>query len=602
MTSLKGHRNSTQLVNPRQEPDQDLIEFLRHYKRLTGAKVCTQRIDASQVTVWTFKGGMWTRGTPDRAVRNGSWCQSYLTSALQLSRNEYDRVKRELFAQTRGLNGVYKHKSDDSFAIVYRPSPKMSNSTKAAIAGGLVLAGGLGLAGTRYALQAPTQNVAQTPQPSTRTLVKPLPTPSQPDTPNLPQIDLTEKLEDFYRRLKDICDIKATRIVLGYFPDLQSYEGAIQEYKDAGNDVARYQEQTEWFRRLARLEMPTSDVDELFDKSFAAIVRNREFMKSRDTFCQYFSHNKDQARLRKCRAALNYLQIKDQMDLELKDDESNDSQRREIAANLEQLLRQPTGPAFDALNELIRERKQNQIHRNVVLLNAVTSNLLQSYEPGDNHAIGALIKEYEPWLLNALKTPNAPEMSPEFNEKCIAFNNLWQRLKFYDILKTGLPEQRRSDAYFEARPIDLLFQRFLILNKLTRSESDAVDDLGKANEDFSLLREVDPNLSEFSKTFIEDVPDAVSKFKNNEELLTRYKNIKTLPSFEKVENELHRNYNVNIFNQLRRDLDNGSFRPHDVDYFKKTMLEAVQKRKSDRLAKWDDKAQVYVDFENRPLR
>lgn len=146
-------RRAVPLISPTAESD--LLEFLKPYKKLSSDEICQTPIDASQLVVWTFKG-TWHRHDARKLPKKlGSWCQVYLTSLLGLSDAQYQLVKKELFS--RGLNGVYKHQSRDLFAIVYRPALRLSNSTKAAIAGGLVLAGGLGLAGRHYGMQAPTE-------------------------------------------------------------------------------------------------------------------------------------------------------------------------------------------------------------------------------------------------------------------------------------------------------------------------------------------------------------------------------------------------------------------------------------------------------------
>lgn len=151
---LHRQRTTMPLISAQQDTELDLIEFLRPYKRLSADKVCTQPIEASQVTVWVFKRGVWTQGIPDRRVRNGSWCQSYLTSELNLSPTDYDKAKKELFAGKKGLNGVYKHKSQALYALVYKPPIWLTKTNLAAIAGGTALVG-LGVAGTRYALRKP---------------------------------------------------------------------------------------------------------------------------------------------------------------------------------------------------------------------------------------------------------------------------------------------------------------------------------------------------------------------------------------------------------------------------------------------------------------
>ena len=72
---------------------------------------------------------------------------------------EYERVKKELFAG-RGLNGVYKHRSEPLYAVVYRPTG-FNKAALAALAGGVALAGGLGVAYNRYTTpKTPTNSTA----------------------------------------------------------------------------------------------------------------------------------------------------------------------------------------------------------------------------------------------------------------------------------------------------------------------------------------------------------------------------------------------------------------------------------------------------------
>ena len=221
MASIKSPRAHLQLISAQRDTELDLIEFLRPYKRLSADKVCAQPIDASQVSIWTFKGSVWTHGVPDRAVRNGSWCQSYLTSALNLSRVEYDRAKKELFSQTNGLNGVYKHKSQDLYAIVYRPQIWLTRKNIAAIAGGTALVG-LGVAGTRYALRKPTEVVK---------------TPSQPDPTE-------QRLDELYSKFAAVVqrDASMDRPSEEDLQDLPEYRKLLDEYKNKNGDhVAKFE-------------------------------------------------------------------------------------------------------------------------------------------------------------------------------------------------------------------------------------------------------------------------------------------------------------------------------------------------------------------------
>lgn len=126
--------------------EHDLRVFLRPYRRLTTDSICQTPIDASQVVVWTFKE-MWRRAEAKHIPpRPGSWCRAYLKSVVGLDSVQYELAKKDLFSQSDGLNGIYKHRLEDLYAVVYRPATRMSNSSKAAIAGGVALAGMAGMA------------------------------------------------------------------------------------------------------------------------------------------------------------------------------------------------------------------------------------------------------------------------------------------------------------------------------------------------------------------------------------------------------------------------------------------------------------------------
>ena len=125
----------------------ELIAFLRPYARVRTDAVCKQPVDASRVTVWVFKNGRWLKGQPINTGKPGSWCQNYFMAIM--GPTQYDQIKKELFAG-RGLTGVYKHQSEPLYAVVYRPSG-FNKAALAALAGGVALAGGLGVAYNKYA-------------------------------------------------------------------------------------------------------------------------------------------------------------------------------------------------------------------------------------------------------------------------------------------------------------------------------------------------------------------------------------------------------------------------------------------------------------------
>lgn len=92
----------------------DLTEFLRPYTRLRrDDDICSMPIDQSQITAWTFRGGVWVRVSPSLDDKE-SWCRAYFP-------HDYQQVKNQLFEDTSAFNGLYKHNLADLFAIVYRP-------------------------------------------------------------------------------------------------------------------------------------------------------------------------------------------------------------------------------------------------------------------------------------------------------------------------------------------------------------------------------------------------------------------------------------------------------------------------------------------------
>jgi len=93
--------------------------FLQSYVRLHNEAICRLPVHARQVVVLTVVNGQWVWGYPTQPAGDASWCRSALTSMLNLGPTDYERVKHELFHAQIGLNGVYKHKSENIFAIVY---------------------------------------------------------------------------------------------------------------------------------------------------------------------------------------------------------------------------------------------------------------------------------------------------------------------------------------------------------------------------------------------------------------------------------------------------------------------------------------------------
>lgn len=135
-----------------------LRRFLKPYQRVTRdelPKICGTRINESQVTVWTFKDGVWSCGQPDALDGSRSWCYAHLAS--KWSDDEYQAVKKDLFSNQDELNGVYRRRSETGkatrYAIVYRPTSRLSTWKVGTIASGVALVGGLGLVGARLILR-----------------------------------------------------------------------------------------------------------------------------------------------------------------------------------------------------------------------------------------------------------------------------------------------------------------------------------------------------------------------------------------------------------------------------------------------------------------
>lgn len=572
-------------------PESNLIEFLKPYRKLSSDQICKTPIDASQLVVWTFRK-KWTRYEARRMPQNkGSWCQAYLTSILGLSESQYKLVKKELFAQ--GLNGVYKHRSQDLYAIVYRPT-RMSNSTKAAIAGGLVLAGGLGLAGTRYALKTPTQDMTPTQPASKPTPLKPTPSPTPVPTPvptpNDPE-DLTKSLEDYYQALDQFLnDYEYVGILRTYVPYIEQYVAAIDEQANAVKDVERYRKQIELFEMIANLKMSRAAVMELFTrKQFWEIVSNNEFKDSRDAVCKYLHFMKDAERSRKCRAAVNYLQIRQQLDLEIKEGERNDTRIGVIVDNLQQLSSQATwpedkSPEFDAIKTLFstyeRSKPQSWKNARMKLLNEAAVQLLTRFEDPALAPARNSVRETRILLETVLKnTKTMPSVSNDLLERRAIIDKLQHNLHFYQVIrKKFTPNEDDPTVYIDVSHLQCLFQRVLALHELQRSQEGVIEAIKKWNDKFESSRhtspeyndryirfsKIDPNWSRFAGSFWADKPGELIKFSNNEAMVDTYSGYSKVRNYDrKFQMYIQQNMDIHMLNQLRRDLDTGKFKVQD---------------------------------------
>jgi hypothetical protein len=139
-----------------------LLHFLKPYKRVYNASVCTHAV--GHVTFWVYDRGQWIRHDGGKPQPNKSWCHAFFKTVLGLSQTDYDKAKKRLFAG-EDLTGVYI--SGNSFAVVYRPSSTLSRAHIAAIVAGGLVAGGVGLAAKKKFQQKPTSALTanKTPNP-----------------------------------------------------------------------------------------------------------------------------------------------------------------------------------------------------------------------------------------------------------------------------------------------------------------------------------------------------------------------------------------------------------------------------------------------------
>jgi hypothetical protein len=157
-----------QLISGRDNGEQELVRFLKPYKRVTSPQLCAQNITLPQLTLWVYVNGQWVRKDGKKMkgdqTRSGSWCHLYLGSGY--TPNQYAKIKRDLFASSKGLSGVYQDKANQLYAVVYKPTMQLSNAAIAALVGGTALAG---VAGAKYARRStPKEQASKTAAPPTR--------------------------------------------------------------------------------------------------------------------------------------------------------------------------------------------------------------------------------------------------------------------------------------------------------------------------------------------------------------------------------------------------------------------------------------------------
>jgi Cu-Zn family superoxide dismutase len=98
--------------------------FLESYARVRNEAICKVPLHARQVVVWTVRNGQWVWRHPNSQPKSESWCKNALTLLAQP--DEVERLKKELLNTQDGFNGVYKHKTQNLFAIVYDPAKRES--------------------------------------------------------------------------------------------------------------------------------------------------------------------------------------------------------------------------------------------------------------------------------------------------------------------------------------------------------------------------------------------------------------------------------------------------------------------------------------------
>jgi hypothetical protein len=157
MRRLISDQPSRQLVSGgRESRESELLYFLESYVKLDNTDICSQQIDVGDVVVWVFVHGVWEGHTRPKKKGVGSWCQVYLTSILGLTPAQYEKAKKELFRSADGMTGVYRHRTEPKYALVYKPSAWLSSSTIAALAAGAAGVGGL--AATRHLINKKREN------------------------------------------------------------------------------------------------------------------------------------------------------------------------------------------------------------------------------------------------------------------------------------------------------------------------------------------------------------------------------------------------------------------------------------------------------------
>ena len=574
-------RTTLPLISAQRDTELDLIEFLRPYKRLSADKVCTQPIDASQVSIWTFKGSVWTHGVPDRAVRNGSWCQSYLTSALNLSRVEYDRAKKELFSQTNGLNGVYKHKSQDLYAIVYRPKIWLTGTNIAAIAGGTALVG-LGVAGTRYALRKP-QSTSQatskvTPGPKPKALTS----------------DFKTQIDAYDQQLGGILNLNTnSRLFNSDFPELHLYKDLLNEYERESHSVDDYRKKVTMFESLVALDVSQNLLHSVFEGGLEQIIKDEVFTVDNLHHIQhYFEAKGDDDRLIAYKAAEIYAR----MHYDIK---SNNTQQ--FSRDLDEMF------------ELAQ----------TCIMNCSALDLYGLVEPLRNSNVGGSVNEFI--KTNKIRDEDTQELSriisrleyllkddarvPDLTEKELSsirseLMPISNRESFLQVLRDMTYDRTAGNQ--QVHDAKNLYFRVRALHGLQRSHDATLDQMITLHNQFNMKTGLDKNneliqnILLFAHSFpIDKRPEPVSQILIDVDNNSKYESaIQDLPTLNLSTRPFWAEYSyLQVINQLKKDLDNdeldiGQHTKAEIDGY--LLVRANEKLQEN--SKWNPNTSAYEKF------
>lgn len=541
-------RTTLPLISAQRDTDLDLIEFLRPYKRLRAEKVCTQPVDSSQVTVWTFKGGAWTRGVPNRTVHTGSWCQSYLTSALNLSRAEYDQAKKELFSQASGLNGLYQHKSQDLYAMVYRPQTWLNKRNIAAIAGGTALVG-LGVAGTRYALRNPQAQASLKVPPGSKP-----PSSSQ---------DLETRIREYDKELVNVLKrAESERPSDQDFKDLSTYKDLLEKH-EYPIKVEELRKKVIMFESLLAMDASRKTLHDLFDADADAILKSALFTRHGDDIARYFEADGDVDRLNTHRAAQIYQRM--QQDLQKEEPQLFYYHLVEMFELYQKcnLLYPPSKFIFglstmssDVRRAFARFLKEHETKQDAEDTQQLDSIILVLQD--------ALREEHEMPIVDTQRIASPADI------KC--------RLDFFSALKHANRDTTSSVIYTLANKAGKLYNRVVALQNLRQSQSKTIEDVVKLNASYKIQDGLDESKKEneyirmFAESWTRDevTPQDVRELLNNLKESDMYKRVFEALRAKRPENipwyfELE-NY-VKAVLQLREDFRTQNLKDYSEEDF-----------------------------------